>query len=353
MTRVAIVYPNPRDALIADARAGTAPETTLLCLNQLPRHGIDALVRNSLVDTRASFVPKRIRWHLRELTLPWEAGETDVLLTPLANLLPFTARARRLPVVVFNFGLNTILRRAGTTRRAALAAALRQATAVVSLATSQRDELIELAGVDRARAHVVLHGVDHRFFTPEDDPQRERLVLAVGRDLARDYATFLAAVRDLEAQVVVLAARGCNLAGLEIPANVEVREGVSWSELRRLYARARCAVIALRPSDFPFGSEASGITALLEAEAMATPLVATDRTILREYLTHGESALLVREADADALRQAIQSLLVDPELAHALGSAGRRRIAARHTLEDMAAQLAPVLQAAAAVRRAR
>ncbi|HYY04313.1 MAG TPA: glycosyltransferase family 4 protein [Gaiellaceae bacterium] len=353
MTRVTIVYPNPRGELIAEARAGNAPETTLLGLNQLAQHGFDVRVRDSFLDTRTGLVPKRVRWHLRELTLPWEAGETDVLFTPLANLIPLTARARRLPIVVFNFGVNTILRRGNAARRAALASALRQATAVVSLAASQRDELVELARIDPQRAHVALHGVDHRFFAPIDETPRERFVLAVGRDLARDFPTFLAAVCNLDARVVVLAVRARNFAGLELPANVEVREGVSWNELRRLYARAGCAVIPLRPRDYPFGSEASGVTALLEAEATATPIVATNRPIMREYLTHGESALLVPEQDPSALRAAICSLLDDPELAHAFGRAGRRRVVAHHTMDDMAAQLAPLLEGAAAVRRAR
>jgi glycosyltransferase involved in cell wall biosynthesis len=353
MTRVTIVYPNPRGALVADAVAGRAPATTLLGLNELPRHGLDVRVRDSVLDSRATVLPKRLRWHLRELTLPWEAGDTDVLFTPLANLIPLTARARRLPLVVYNFGLNTILRRGPRPRTATLAASLRQATMVVSLAASQRDELVKLAGVDPIRAHVVQHGVDHRFFTPAPQTPRERLVLAVGRDLARDYATILAAVRGLDARVVVLAAGRRNLAGLALPENVEVRERVPWSELRELYARAGCVVIALRRPEYLFGSEASGVTALLEAEAMAAPIVATSRPVVREYLTHGESALLVPPEDRAALRAAVTSLLDDRELAGALGKAGRRRVAGRHTLDDMAARLAPLLEAAAAVRRAR
>ena len=353
MTRVTIVYPNPRGALIADARAGRAPGTTLLGLDVLPRHGLEVQVRDSFLDTRAESVPKRLRWHLRELTLPWEAGDTDVVFTPLANLIPITARARRLPLVVYNFGLNTILRRGPRPRSAALAASLRQATAVISLADAQRVELVELARIDPGRAHVVQHGVDERFFTPAEGTQRERFVLAVGRDLARDYATFFAAVRELEAPVVVLAVRDRNLAGLDVPANVELRERVPWRELRELYARAGCVVVALRRPGFAYGSEASGLTALLEAEAMAAPLVATRRPVVREYLTHGESALLVPPEDPRALRIAIASLLDDPELAEAFGKAGRRRVTARHTMDDMAAQLAPLLVEAAAVRRAR
>jgi glycosyltransferase involved in cell wall biosynthesis len=72
-----------------------------------------------------------------------------------------------------------------------------------------------------------------------------------------------------------------------------------------------------------------------------------------EHLTHGESALLVPPENPPALRAAIASLLDDRELAEAFGKAGRRRVAARHTMDDMAARLAPLLVGAAAVRRAR
>jgi glycosyltransferase involved in cell wall biosynthesis len=352
MTRATIVYPNPRRELIEQVRAGLAPDTTLLALNQLPEHGIQTRVQDSIVDTRLEAIPKRLRWHLRELILPWEMSATDVVLTPLANLLPVTARGRRLPVVVVNFGLNTILRRGGRARRTALAASLRQAAAVVSLGVSQRDELIGLAGIDRSRAFVVQHGVDHRFFAESEEP-RERVVLAVGRDLARDYRTLLTAVRDLDARVVVVAVRTRNLAGMDVPGNVEVRENVPWRELRDLYRSARCAVVSLRRAGYAYGSEGSGITSLLEAEATATPLVATNRPIVGEYLTHGESALLVPEEDPEALRAAISTLLEDAELAHALGRAGRRRVAAHHTMDDMARALAPVLEGAAAIRRQR
>src|SRR5919199_1989555 len=124
MTRATIVYPNPRGDLIAQVRAGNAPDTTLLGLNQLPSYGIATRARDSFLDTRAHVIPKRLRWHLRELTLPWEVGEADVVVTPLANVMPLAARVRRLPTVVFAFGLNTILRRCGRVRRAALAASL-------------------------------------------------------------------------------------------------------------------------------------------------------------------------------------------------------------------------------------
>ncbi len=344
-TRVAYVYPNSRRELIAGCKEGTAPETHLLGLNHLTRFGIEAEAREPALDDRVSFLPTRLRWHLREVTLPWELHDVDVVFTPLANVIPLVSRIRRRPrVLVYNFGLNTILRRAGRARRGLLAASLRRTAGVVCLGPSQRNELLELTDLDPGRVHVALHGVDERFFSPGGNP-RERLVVAIGKDLARDYATLVRAARKIDAQFVFVVLQR-NLEGIDLPANVEVRERIPYSELRDLYRRAACAVVALRGAEYAYGSEGSGVSALLEAQASATPLVATDRPIIRDYLRDEETALIVRPEDPDALRAGINRLLDDPGLADALGRAGRRRVEEHHTMDDMAAALAPLMKAA-------
>jgi glycosyltransferase involved in cell wall biosynthesis len=343
-TRVAYVYPNSRRDLIAQCKAGTAPDTHLLGLSQLASFGIEAEPREPALDSHGRLLPHRVRWHLRELPLPWELRDFDLIFTPLANVIPFAARAHGgPPVLVYNFGLNTILRRAGRARRRLLVASLRRTAGVVCLGPSQRQELIELTGFPPAHVPVAIHGVDERFFTP-GNPERERLVVAIGRDLARDYETFFAAVRDLHARVVVVVLQR-NLAGLDVPPNVEVRERIPYSELRDLYRRAAVAVIALRGAGFPYGSEGSGVSACLEAQASATPLVASDRPIIRDYVDDG--GLIVPPENADALRAAITRVLDDREYAVSLGHAGRRRVEERHTMHEMAAQLAPVIKRAA------
>src|SRR3954471_5147653 len=213
-TRVAYVFPNSRRDLIAQCRAGEAPDTHLLGLNHLERFGIEAEAREPELDLRAGFLPTRARWHLREVTLPWELRDVDAVFTPLANVIPLAARLRggRPPVLVYNFGFNTILRRGSAARRRLLKASLRRTARVVCLGPSQRDELLELTGFDPAHVDVALHGVDERFFAPPEEP-RERLVIAIGRDLARDYATLMEAVRPLDTRVVVVVLQR-NLEGL-------------------------------------------------------------------------------------------------------------------------------------------
>lgn len=64
---------------------------------------------------------------------------------------------------------------------------------------------------------------------------------------------------------------------------------------------------------------------LIEAMAMARPVVATDAGGVAEVVAHGETGLLVPPADPKALAEAVLSLLEDPGRGARLGAAGRRR----------------------------
>ena len=72
----------------------------------------------------------RIRWNAREVTLPWELGDADVVFTALANVIPLSARVRRRPrTIVFDFQLGTVFDRASAPHRRLLAASIRSADA--------------------------------------------------------------------------------------------------------------------------------------------------------------------------------------------------------------------------------
>jgi glycosyltransferase involved in cell wall biosynthesis len=338
---VAFVYPNPRAELAAQVARGEAPDSTLLGQNHMAALGIDARVHDPALTRRSG---GRLRWNLRELTLPWELGDAEVALTPLAGLFPLAAWARRRPrVVVVNYGLCTIWERSSRARRAALSASLRSAAAVVCLAEWQRERLEEQTG---ARATTTLLGIDERYFSPRPPAAaaEEPYVLAVGKDLARDYGTFAEAVRRLGVRAEI-AAYPRNLEGVRLPPRTRAR-AVSAAELRKLYAGAACVVVPQRRRDYPYGSEGGGLTSLLETLAMARPLVATDRPILRDYVTDGETALLVPPEEPEALAEAIRRVLDDDGLARRLGEAGRARVEAELTTRHFAERIAPILRAA-------
>ncbi|MDX6455172.1 MAG: hypothetical protein QOD48_1279, partial [Gaiellaceae bacterium] len=224
--------------------------------------------------------------------------------------------------------------------RSSLCAAAR----VICLGASQREELVASADLDAARVVTMPIPVDTAFFQPRakrDDARHT--VLTVGKDLARDYATFLEAVRPLPVDATIVA-HPRNLERPELSSNVTLRSGLSFPELRELYAGAACVVLPQRSEGYVYGSEGGGLTALLEAMAMGRPIVASDRAILHDYVTDGVDALLVPPEDPAALRAAIERVLGDPELSRSIGSAARARVESAHTSQGFAARLAPLLR---------
>jgi len=63
----------------------------------------------------------------------------------------------------------------------------------------------------------------------------------------------------------------------------------------------------------------------LEAMACETAVVASDVGGIPEVVVDGETGLLVESRNATALAAAIESLVRDPDRAHAFGRAGRAR----------------------------
>jgi glycosyltransferase involved in cell wall biosynthesis len=340
--RVTFVYPSPRRAYAAEVARGAAPDSQLLGQNHLHRHGIDACIHDSHVPTALPPPPlARAAWLVRELVLPLELGPTDVVFTGLATLFPAAARVRRFRTVLVNYGLNQIHRRGGPVRAGLLRRSLAAADLVVCFGRTPRQELEGSGLVDAERLATVQLGVDERWYSPRAGPQGRPLVLAVGKDLARDFATFAEAVAPLDADAEIIALPR-NVAGVTLPANARVRR-VSLVELRELYARAACVVVPQRGDEFSYGAD-GGLTVLLEAMAMARPIVATDRQLVREYVDHGVEALLVQPEEPAALREAIEAVLGDRELAESLGAAARVRVERSHSTRSFAAQLAPLLE---------
>jgi glycosyltransferase involved in cell wall biosynthesis len=70
--------------------------------------------------------------------------------------------------------------------------------------------------------------------------------------------------------------------------------------------------------------------AVLEAFAMARPVIASDMGGLSELVAHGETGFLVPARDSGRLRDAIRLLCEDRALAHRLGLAGRQCVETHH-----------------------
>lgn len=202
--------------------------------------------------------------------------------------------------------------------------------------------LIEDYGVDPGRVVVAGAGSND---APERLPERswERPVaLFVGLDWERKGGPVLlrawgAVRRSLpEAELWIV--------GTPRPYGPE-EDGVRWLGRlphERVSALYRQATVFVLPSWFdPFPH------VLREALGLGLPCVSTTTGGTQEIVAEGVDSLVVPPGDADALGEALISLLGDPARAQKMGRAGHERIRAQATWSRVAEVIAPELEAIA------
>ena len=343
--RVAFVYANPRDeSFLKRAAAREAPDTGLWGQNHLSELGFDAVVRDSALrrNHQAGGLWHRVTWYTRELTLPFELRDVDLVVTPLATIFPLSARIRRRPkVLVISYHVVSALDRWGPLRRATVRAALGAAAGVVTISTASREMLLSRTNLPPEDVFLAPLGVDDRWWQPMSQ-KPDGHILAVGRDLARDYTTFARALTGLDAKGLIIA-KDENLRGVSIPDNVEVRSNIPQDELLAAYADASCVVVPIYGVEDPRGSENSGTTALLEGMACAKPTIVTSRPYLEDYVDASATST-VQPGDADDLRAAIERILEDPGRQRSMGQAGRELVETRYSTKLFASRLASIIE---------
>lgn len=186
--------------------------------------------------------------------------------------------------------------------------------------------------VRRGSIEIVPNGVDVvRFAEPADPPEGlppGRRILWVSRlDPQKGFGVMVDAFArlagDLDDVSLLVAGEGRDRVALRSLSrqarNRVVPLGtVPHDELPRYHAAAD---VFCSPA---VGQESFGLT-LVEAMAAGVPVVATDIPGYREVVRDGVDGLLVRPNDPAALADAIRRVLSEPELATALGAAGRVR----------------------------
>lgn len=193
-------------------------------------------------------------------------------------------------------------------------------------------------GLVRASESVIIRGVgvNAGHFQPVPEPDLpEPLIVFPSRMLFdKGLGTLVEAARILKSRVSVRIA----LVGDTDPGNpttareAELRawekEGlVEWwgfqSDMRAVYQG--CTVVTL-PS---FGEGLP--TVLIEAAACGRPIVTTDVAGCREVVQDGVNGLLVPPNQPEALAQALETLITDPQLRRQMGLAGRQMVLDRFT----------------------
>lgn len=168
------------------------------------------------------------------------------------------------------------------------------------------------------RHEYVPFGISPDYYDPSPRPEgRARpLIVTVGGDRARDWDTLRSALRPLAAVADIRVASDSKLTGFDF---ADVGRTRSIAELKQLHRECAVMVIAAKGN-----AHASGITAILEAAASGTPVVATRTGGLDAYFADDEVAF-APEGDGEALERAMREFLDDPAKAARFGERLRER----------------------------
>ena len=215
---------------------------------------------------------------------------------------------------------------------------LAAADAIVSYASAHKSWIAAEFAVPPERLATVPLGVDTAFFAPQDCPTRDRFCLSVGTNDGKDFATLIRGLPKETKLTVVTDGPNASLIRQIAPddARIEVMRDVPIDRLRDLYQAAAVHVIPLAETRF-----SSGQTVLLENMSLGKVVIVTDTSATRDYVTGGETALVVPPSDPQRLRERIEAVLRDPARFRRVGdrAAGsvREQFSAEHSAKALLA----------------
>lgn len=346
--------------VISDTAIGGAGRYLLALLPGAARHGWDltvyapegdlaAAVRATglaqvitLPEGERSFSLSLWRWLQRNLQ------PADVVHTHASLAARLVAKQRGYPTVLTRHTIGPDLLPGGLKplKRGLhrfIASTFSDATIAVSEACRER---LLLEGVPAAQIKVIYHGIDAQpYLAAQGASWRQQLGLTANEPVIITVAR-LASVKGLQYAVAAAATlkqqklpftwlfvgQGPELANLEAQVqSLDLGEAVRWlgfqTDIPGLLAAADVFVL-------PSLQEALGLV-LLEAMAAALPVVATRVGGIPELIQSDQQGLLVPAGASTELAAAIAKLLTDKEQADRFGAAGRERVLAQFTAENM------------------
>jgi len=222
--------------------------------------------------------------------------------------------------------------------------------ALVAVSAEVRDELVRLGVAGPERFVIVPVGFDLARFLDDSDRRRRRAALRAQWGIAADAEVVALVARlvpvkrvDRFLQVAQLLADRPG-ARFVVVGDGDLRDRLAGSdEARSLGERLVWAGFRRDMADVLFAGDLVMLTSdhegtpvsLIEAQAAALPVVATDVGGTRSAVRDGETGLLAAAGDVPGLAANVAALLDDRELAARMSAAGRRHVLARYTLERL------------------
>lgn len=329
-SRVAFLFTNSKEKVISNIRTGKDADTVLHGMNHIA--GADHF----------TVFPKSMRavlFILRLLRYDFIITQDNLLLGYVVSLC---ARVCRLKTRWLYIAINSsmLMRRhaAHPMRRFLLKKFWARYTRIICISREQLEDFVRL-GISRERLVFVPFGVDVHFFQPTEASREEDVIISVGRDAGRDYATLFKAAERTTHSFIVVAGHKNIPPDMPVPANVSVLHNRSLAEIRDLYTRARLVVVASKDASMSDGSDCSGQTVILDALAAGKTVIATRRPWIVDYFVPNQDLVVVEPNDPEDLARVIGSLWNDTEKRKRLAASGHGKVVAHYTTKTFAEAL--------------
>ena len=164
-------------------------------------------------------------------------------------------------------------------------------------------------------------GIPNEESTPPSTERRHPIeILSLGNDRHRDWKTLVGAVRDQADLTLTILSSSAPHRLAKDARNITITRARTNDELNSYFGRASVVVVPLFAN-----RHASGITVIEEAVLKGVPVIATDTGGLKAYFDD-DMVTYVPAEDQDALRDAIQYLVANPETGAAKARRAQERI---------------------------
>lgn len=173
-------------------------------------------------------------------------------------------------------------------------------------------------GWPSAKLHYIPLHTDPRLLD-RDGSKNEGFIMSAGRTF-RDYGTLLAAFRQLDVPLRIVASRW-NIGESDIPPNITIQYDIPGSDLMEMMSRCLAVIVPLEERRISVGQ-----SVVLQAMTLGKAVIATRVNGTEDYIEHMKTGILVPPKDPDAIREAVALLLGDEGLRTRLGRSAKKRI---------------------------
>jgi colanic acid/amylovoran biosynthesis glycosyltransferase len=229
------------------------------------------------------------------------------------------------------------------------------AAAIIAVSRDMERQLLSL-GAPREKLHYNCYGISKDMFQGARPAVAEPRFLAVGRlvDKKAPLLTLLAfreVLREVaNAELIVVGDGPLREACQQLSDALQLGNHVTFTGFREhgeVAELMRTARAFVQHSVRTLSGDSEGTpVAILEAQASGLPVIATRHAGIIDVVVEGETGLLCDERDVPSMAANMIRLARDPQLAQAMGAAGREHVMRCHSMEQSIAGLERILSEA-------